>query len=254
MTKRRIGEEVRPTKDLLEKERKQFVIGTDYSYGSIFKVFMKTIGFVFVLLFFIIAIFLIVMIISFDSSTSEDLLFVLFLIIILLIPVIPALSLIMLNMVKCAKNSKIIVDREMIKIHHQSMVNHPIVLNFIKISDIERIERAGKKYLKERKRATPWYNWFMFIPTPPPGGMYSYYGDPEGLLILHMKEPVAITNYSFLMGKKRKKGFMESLFPDVMKRYYVKEIIINADRKKQRALSKRLKISVGKGVLQTENL
>jgi hypothetical protein len=108
-----------------------------------------------------------------------------------------------------------------ILIQHKLWITTGTMRNFIPFKNISRIEPIDNGYMEDRKKRTKlWYRVMVLHPEPPPGGLYHYYSDPKGLVVLHLKEPMVVHNLGYF-GKF-------SLWPmphDKM----VKEVILDID-------------------------
>ncbi len=103
---------------------------------------------------------------------------------------------------------------------------YPTIQNHISLHNIKRIERPNDDYFRERWEKTNWlFKANMFTHRPPHGGLYVPYTSKKNLLILHLREPVPISNTNFLPSRR----------PPMMKisEEFVREVIVDIDRKYQ---------------------
>lgn len=216
-----IGEQVEPT----EAQRKEDkVLGSFPSRASNWKVLLVSMKvfwplYAMFFLMFVFSVFCILFLIKDDLGIMTIIpLFVFLSFLILLGPVM--LSLMFLEL----KNDRVEVSKDSIRIFFHYMVNMLMIYNSMEISDIKEVRVAGKDYIRERKQRTPLLDRFWTNPKPPPGGLHSMFHDPKALVIIEMVRPVPIVNLSTLIEKKI--GWGPSL-----KRVYVKEVIVEIDRK-----------------------
>lgn len=83
-------------------------------------------------------------------------------------------------------------------IQHKLWITTGAVRNFIPFKNISRIDPIEANYMEERRKRTKlWYRIMVLHPEPPPGGLYHYYSDPKGLIVIHLREPLMVHNLGY---------------------------------------------------------
>jgi hypothetical protein len=90
------------------------------------------------------------------------------------------------------------VTREGILVQHKLWITTGTMRNFVPFRNISRVDPIDDNYMEDRRRRTKlWYRIMVLYPEPPPGGLYHYYSDPKGLLVIYLKEPMKIHNLGY---------------------------------------------------------
>jgi hypothetical protein len=85
-----------------------------------------------------------------------------------------------------------------ITIQHKLWITTGAVRNFIPFENISRIEPIDDNYMEERRKRTKiWYRIMVLHPEPPVGGLYNYYSDPKGLVVIRLREPMPVHNLGY---------------------------------------------------------
>ncbi|MCU0799867.1 MAG: hypothetical protein MUC62_09395 [Candidatus Thermoplasmatota archaeon] len=213
------GEVVGPTQSQEEEDK---VLDSFLSRGSTLKVLLSSLKFfwpIYAMILFMVFFTLFLFLFLLGVGFIEAILPIAFMsLIIVVVPITMSISFLPL------KEDRVEVTKDSVSIFFHYMVNMLMIYNSIEISDIKEVRVAGKGYLRERKERTAIYDRLWSNPKAPPGGLYFMFHDPKALVVIEMVRPVPIVNLSTLIEKKM--GWGPSL-----KRVYVKEVIVEVDRK-----------------------